>query len=172
MVAKRTIDSWPARCRPRIRADGRNRYSKYKEKGMTNKATLKRAVLVVCSAAMLTGAGVGHAFNIGNMMNPSKWFGGGNRDRDYYDYGGPGYGYGGPGYGYGGPGYGYGGPGWGYGAPGYGYGAPGYGYGAPGYGYGAPGYGYGAPGYGYGAPGSGYGGEGYPGSGYGGRVPR
>jgi hypothetical protein len=79
------------------------------------------------------------AFDMGNMMNPSKWVGGNNdRDRyddDYYDYGPP-------------PGYGYGG----YGAPGYGgYGAPGYGgYGAPGYGgYGAPGYGgYGAPGYG------------------------
>ena len=76
------------------------------------------------------------AFDMGNMMNPSKWVGGNNhRDRyddDYYDYGPP-------------PGYGYGG----YGAPGYGgYGAPGYGgYGAPGYG--TPGYGgYGAPGYG------------------------
>ena len=55
------------------------------------------------------------AFDMGNMMNPSKWVGGNNdRDRyddDYYDYGPP-------------PGYGYGG----YGAPGYGgYGAPGYG---------------------------------------------
>ncbi len=86
------------------------------------------------------------AFDMGNMMNPSKWVGGNhNRDRydddDYY----PDYGYGGYG-GYGAPGYG------GYGAPGYGgYGAPGYGgYGAPGLGgYGAPGLGgYGAPGYG------------------------
>jgi len=85
------------------------------------------------------------AFDMGNMMNPSKWVGGNNDryddDDDYYDYGPP------PGYGgYGGPGYG------GYGAPGYGgYGGPGYGgYGAPGYGgYGGPGYGgYGAPGYG------------------------
>ena len=122
---------------------------------MTNKVIFRRAVLVVCSTAMLTAAGVGHAFDMGNMMNPSKWFGGGNRDRDYY---GDGYG-GGPGYGYGGPGYGYGGPGYGYG--GYGYGGPGYGYGGPGYGYGGPGYGGygGAPGYGgYG----GYGGQGYP----------
>ena len=68
------------------------------------------------------------AFDMGNMMNPSKWVGGDkDRDRyddDYYDYGPP--------------------PGLGYGAPGYGYGAPGYGgYGLPGYG--APGYGgYGA----------------------------
>jgi hypothetical protein len=92
------------------------------------------------------------AFDMGNMMNPSKWMGGGDNDRDRYDdyYGGPGYGYGGPGYGYGGPGYGYGGYG---GAPGYGYGgAPGYGYGGtPGYGYG--GYG-GAPGYGAAGTGS------------------
>jgi hypothetical protein len=84
-----------------------------------------------------------NAFNMGNMMNPSKWMKGNNNDDDYYDdrYGGPGYPP--PGYGYGAPGYG------GYGAPGYGgYGAPGYGgYGAPGYGgYGAPGYG-GAPAY-------------------------
>ena len=47
------------------------------------------------------------AFDMGNMMNPSKWVGG-NKDRDrydddYYDYGPP-------------PGYGYGG----YGVPGYG----------------------------------------------------
>jgi len=90
------------------------------------------------------------AFDMGNMMNPSKWMGNKSRDRDRYDddyddYGPPpGYGYGGPGYGYGGPGYG------GYGGPGYGgYGGPGYGgYGGPGYG--GPGYGYGAPGYGYG----------------------
>jgi hypothetical protein len=91
--------------------------------------------IVIVGVSLLLASPV-HAFNIGNMMNPSKWMGG-NSDRDRYDdyYGGPGYGYGGPGYGYGGPGYGYGGPG--YGGPGYGYGGPGYG----GYGYGAPGYG-------------------------------
>jgi hypothetical protein len=121
-------------------------------------------------AACLLLANTAHAFDMGNMMNPSKWMGGGkDDDRDRYDdyYDEPGYGYPGGGYGYGGPpGYGYGGaPGYGYGgAPGYGYGgAPGYGYGgAPGYGA-APGYGgaagYGAaPGYGgapaYGAPGT------------------
>jgi hypothetical protein len=84
-----------------------------------------------------------YAFNMGNMMNPSKWMGSNNSDDDYYDHRG----YGGPGWG-GYPGYGYGAPGWG-GYPGYGYGAPGWG-GYPGYGYGAPGYGY--PGYGGGAP--------------------
>ena len=101
---------------------------------------MKRAVIGIVSAVMVTSASVASAFNMGNMMNPSKWFGG-SRDRGYDDY------YDGPG------GYGYGGPP--YGAPGYG--APGYGvpgYGAPGYGgpgYGVPGYGapgYGAPGYG------------------------
>ncbi len=58
------------------------------------------------------------AMNFGDMMNPSKWMGGGNRDR-YSGYGGgPSYGYGGPGGWGGGPGYGYGGPGgWG-GGPG------------------------------------------------------
>ena len=94
------------------------------------------------------------AFDMSNMMNPSKWTGG-NNDNDRYDdyYDGPGYGYPGgpPGYGYGGPGYG-GAPGYG-GGPGYG-GAPAYG-GEPGYG-GAPGYDA-APGYGYGAA-PGYGG--------------
>jgi hypothetical protein len=95
-------------------------------------------------AAGLLLANSASAFDMGKMMNPSKWMGG-NKDRDRYDdyYGGPGYGYpGGP------PGYGYGGaPG--YGPPGYGYGgAPGYG--PPGYGYGgARGYGA-APAYGYG----------------------
>jgi hypothetical protein len=108
------------------------------------------------------------AFDMGNMMNPSKWVGG-NKDRDrydddYYDYGPP------PGYGYGAPGYG------GYGAPGYGgYGAPGYGgYGAPGYGgYGVPGYGgdpasQGLQAYDYGTPGAPS--TGYTGPSYGGNY--
>ena len=107
-------------------------------------------------AVSLLVADPAFALDFGNVMNPSKWFGG-NRDRYdddyYYDEGwGPGYpppyggGYGGP---YGGPGFGY--PG--YGAPGVGapgYGAPGVGapgYGAPGVG--APGY----PGVGPGVPG-------------------
>jgi len=97
---------------------------------------------VIIGVASLLLANSAPAFDMGNMMNPSKWMGGNNDryDDDYYDDG-PGYGYPGgpPGYGYGGPaGYGYGGP------PGYGYGGPGYG--GPGYGYG------GSPT--YGAPGS------------------
>jgi len=117
------------------------------------------------------------AFDMGNMMNPSKWMGGKDRDRyddDYYDddyYGPqPGYGYGG----YGAPGYG------GYGLPGYGggYGSPGYGgYGLPGYGggYGLPGYG-GDPGtsglraYDYGTAGAPSTGSSYTGPSYGGNY--
>ena len=106
----------------------------------------------------LAFANAAYAFDMGNMMNPSKWMDS-NKDNDrddYYDE--PGYGYPGPPPGYygGAPGYG-GDPGYGYGgAPGYG-GDPGYGYGgAPGYS-GNPGYGT-APGYGgapaYGAPGT------------------
>jgi hypothetical protein len=108
-----------------------------------NRNLVVKGMLVGLGLAL---AGSGYGFDMGNMMNPSKWMGGNkDGDRDYYD--GPGYGYpGGPGYGYpGGPGYGYGG------VPGYGYG------GVPGYGYGgAPDYGYGGvPGYGYGGgPGS------------------
>lgn len=74
-----------------------------------------------------------------NMMNPSRWFGG--KDRDYDDLPPPGYG--GP---YGAPG-----PGPGYGAPGLGYAAPGPGYGAPlpvpGAGYPPMSNAYGVPGY-------------------------
>lgn len=79
---------------------------------------------IVVAAAGLLFMGSAYAFNMGNMMNPSKWMGG-NKNQDHGSdyYGGPGYG-GAPGYG-GGPGYGS--------APGYGYGgAPGYGPG-PGY---------------------------------------
>jgi len=115
---------------------------------------LQRVISISFVCLGLAYAGVTYAFDLGNMMNPSRWAGGGS-DRDRYndDYGYGDYGYGGaPGYGYGGmPGYGgYGGvPGYGYGGmPGYG----GYG-GMPGYG----GYG-GMPGYGstpaYNAPGS------------------
>jgi len=79
--------------------------------------------------ATLVYSPVSQAFNFGDMMNPGKWMGGGNRDRyyddDYGPYGGP---YGGPGgggpYGYGGP---WGGGPWG-GGP-YGYGGPRGGYG-------------------------------------------
>jgi hypothetical protein len=105
------------------------------------KSELIRYSGIVLAAGFLFTSSA-HAFNMGKMMNPTKWFKG-NKSDDYYDdrYGPgypppPGYGYGGPGYG--GPGYGYGGPG--YGGPGYGYGGPGYGYGGPGYGA-APGYG-------------------------------
>ena len=81
---------------------------------------------VIAVAAGLLVAGQAQAFNFGNIMNPSRWFGG-NRGYDRYDdYYGPGYGGYGPGYGgYGYPGYG------GYGYPGYG--VPATGYAAPTY---------------------------------------
>jgi len=125
----------------------------------TKPALFSSAFLAVSLLLPLPAA---QAFDMGNMMNPSKWVGGKNKNRDrydddYYDYGPP-------------PGYGYGG----YGAPGYGgYGAPGYGgYGGPGYGgYGGPGYGgYGGPGYGGStAPESSYGST-YTGPSYGGNY--
>jgi hypothetical protein len=115
---------------------------------MRNKA-IKVSAIIAASSLLL--AGTAHAFNMGNMMNPSKWMGG-NRDDDRYgDYGGPGGYGGGPGYYGGGPGYGGYGGGPGYGMdPGYGGygGGPGYGGygGGPGYGM-DPAYG-GVPGYG------------------------
>ncbi len=89
--------------------------------------TVKKLAVGLTSFGILAVASQAQAVNFGDMMNPSKWLGNKNNDRDYYDryYGYPGYGY--PGYGYGGyPGYGYGGyPGYGYGGyPGYGYGYP------------------------------------------------
>jgi hypothetical protein len=98
------------------------------------------AISVTALVALVAYTPVSQAFNFGNMMNPSRWMGGGDRDRyDDYDEFYPGGPYGAPGFGY--P---YGGYGPGYGAPGYGaYGAPGYG--VPGYGAAVPGYG--APAY-------------------------
>jgi len=60
--------------------------------------------IAVAAGVLLMGSA--HAFNMGNMMNPSQWMGGNNsQDRGGENYGGgPGYG-GGPAYG-GGPGYG------------------------------------------------------------------
>ena len=100
---------------------------------------MSKQKLIIYSAMLAIGGSSlaivpsAYAFNMGNVMNPSKWMGG-NKDRyddDYYDRGR--YGYGRPYGGYGGPYGGYGGPYGGYGGP-YGYGGyPGYGYGAPGY---------------------------------------
>ena len=136
----------------RYRLSSGNVFKNMEEQTMQNK---ERKLTVSAVAVGLLLANPVYAFDMGNMMNPSKWMDN-NKNNDRYDdyYDGPGYGYPGgpPGYGYGGPGYGgpgYGGPGYGYGGdPGYGAG-PGYGYGGdPGYGT-APGYGYGGdPGYG------------------------
>jgi len=95
-----------------------------------NRKNRKKIISVATGTALglaiLAGANVAQAFNMGNMMNPGEWF----DDDDDYRYGrgyggrygpyGPGpYGWGGP-YGGGGP-YGYGGyPGYGGGYGGYG----------------------------------------------------
>jgi hypothetical protein len=92
---------------------------------MSKRTAVSASTLVTVALAGAIAWTTAPAANFGDWMNPGKWFGGGDRDRDYY---GRGYGYGPYGY----PGYGY--PGWGYG----GYGYPGYGY--PGYGYGPYGY--------------------------------
>lgn len=102
---------------------------------------IRRTIISVASVAVLCLAdvallNVAQAFDMGNMMNPSRWF---DNDNDYYDRG---Y-YGGYGpYGYGGGPYGYGGGPWGGGPYGYGGGPYGYGGGPWGGGYGGYGGGY------------------------------
>ena len=76
---------------------------------MRNKA-IKFSTAIVASGLLL--ASTAHAFDMGNMMNPSNWMGGNKNSDRYDDYGGPG-GYGGAPGGYGGGPGGYGG------APGY-----------------------------------------------------
>ena len=52
----------------------------------------KYRAIVAATGLLLMGSA--HAFNMGNMMNPSKWMGGNNnqdRGGEYYG-GGPGYG--------------------------------------------------------------------------------
>lgn len=85
---------------------------------MSSKITIAAAAI---GLAALTVGSAAQAFNMGNMMNPSRWF----NDNDRYDrydryLGGPYGGYGPYGGGWGGP-YGYGGGPYGWGSP-YGYG--------------------------------------------------
>ena len=101
--------------------------------GGKNPVKRKTVFVAIAIAGILGGelamTNVAQAFNMGNMMNPGRWFGNNNNNNnndDYYDrrYGryGP-YGYGGGPYGYGGGPYGYGGGPYGYGGyPGGGYG--------------------------------------------------
>jgi len=68
-----------------------------------SRIALRQALALALGATMTCGMGTSFAFDMGNMMNPSKWMGGNkNQDRggDYYG-GAPGYGPS-PGY-YGGP---------------------------------------------------------------------
>ena len=112
---------------------------------------IKLRVFIVAASLLLANSA--YAFNIGNIMNPSKWMGGNKNNDRYGDY------YGGPGYGGGYPGYGGGYPSYGGGYPSYGGGYPSYGGGYPGYGGNYPSYGGNYPGYGgtpaYSAPGTG-----------------
>ena len=75
---------------------------------MIRKTTLTRLSVAVLCIAGAAAANVAQAFDMGNIMNPSRWFGGDHDryyDRGYYGYGGP---YGGYGpWGYGGYGGGY-----------------------------------------------------------------
>ncbi len=109
---------------------------------MNRKTLVSLTVAVTAGLGALVATETAQAFNFGDMMNPSRWFGG-DRDRYYDRYDRHGYGWGGP-YGYGG----YGGPYGGWGGP-YGYGGGPWG----GYGYGPYG-GWGGPGYGGYGPGS------------------
>jgi hypothetical protein len=99
--------------------------------------TVKRNALISVAAvaalcmADLAVTNVAQAFDFGNMMNPSRWFGGDHDRYDRYDR----YGYGGP-YGWGGGPYGYGGGPYGWGGGPYGYGGGPYGWGGGPYGYG------------------------------------
>jgi hypothetical protein len=73
---------------------------------MRNKA-IKFTTAIVASGLLL--ASTAHAFDMGNMMNPSKWMGGNKNSDRYDDYGGGPGGYGGGPDGYGGGPGGYGG---------------------------------------------------------------
>jgi len=76
----------------------------------------KTILSLMALTALAIGMNVAQAFDFGDMMNPSDWFGG-NHDRDYYDRGYYG-GYGPYGGGWGGPyGGGWGGPYGGWGGP-------------------------------------------------------
>jgi len=98
---------------------------------MANRKIMITAVSVVTlGMAVLGTVNVAQAFDMGNMMNPGRWFD--NDDDDRYRYGryggyGP-YGYGGGPYGWGGGPYGWGGGPYGWGGGPYGYGG---GYGRP-----------------------------------------
>jgi hypothetical protein len=78
---------------------GGNVFKDMEEQTMQNK---ERKLTVSAVAVGLLLANPVYAFDMGNMMNPSKWMDN-NKDNDRYDdyYDGPGYGYPGgpPGYG-------------------------------------------------------------------------
>ena len=101
---------------------------------VTKKIIISFAAAATLGIAVPAATNVAQAFDMGNMMNPGRWF---DDDDDRY-YGGRygRYGYGGP-YGYGGGPYGWGGPYGGWGGGPYGWGGGPYG-GYGGYGGGQP----------------------------------
>ena len=102
---------------------------------VTRKIIITLAAAATLGVAVPAAVNVAQAFDMGNMMNPSRWFGDDDNDRYYggryggygygpYGWGGGPYGWGGGPYGWGGAGpYGWGGPYGGYGG-GYGGGQP------------------------------------------------
>ena len=113
-------------------------------KNIVNAAT----TLLTAGVITIGATGTALAVDMGNMMNPSQWFGGNNQDNYYDDRGyGPGPGYGPP------PGQGYPPPGQGgYPPPGQEYPQQGQAYTPQGQAYPPQGQGYTPQGYGYGAP--------------------
>jgi hypothetical protein len=51
---------------------------------MTNSKALRRSLALILGGTLTCALNTGFAFNMGNMMNPSKWMGG-DRGRDYDD---------------------------------------------------------------------------------------
>jgi hypothetical protein len=65
---------------------------------MSNRMILRRTLALILGSAIMGSAGIAFAFDMGNMMNPSKWMGGNSGPGGYG--GGPGGYGGGPGGGY------------------------------------------------------------------------
>ena len=62
---------------------------------MKNGVILRRTLAMILASAMTCGVGIGSAFDMGNMMNPSEWMGGNSGPYGYRS--GPGSYGGGPG---------------------------------------------------------------------------
>jgi hypothetical protein len=58
--------AWPGTCN----------HAAWRGKHMSNRMILRRTLALILGSAMMGGAGIGFAFDMGNMMNPSRWMGG------------------------------------------------------------------------------------------------